>query len=86
MVVAESEEPAPADRPLVRTVPRVLPSAVYPGVAGAAPAVRSPEPAAPSVHIGVVEIVVAAPAEKSAPAAAPKTPSNLASRRYLRSL
>ena len=40
----------------------------------------------PRVHIGVVEIVVAAPAEKRAPAAAPAPSSNLASRRYLRSL
>ncbi|MFL6203667.1 MAG: hypothetical protein ACJ76J_31240 [Thermoanaerobaculia bacterium] len=40
----------------------------------------------PRVHIGVVEVVVAAPVEKRAPAAAPAPSSNLASRRYLRSL
>ena len=42
----------------------------------------------PRVHIGVVEVVVAAPApvEKRATASAPAPSSNLASRRYLRSL
>jgi hypothetical protein len=40
----------------------------------------------PRVHIGVVEIVVAAPAEARPVAAAPAPSSNLASRRYLRSL
>jgi hypothetical protein len=73
---------------LVRTEPRTLPTAIDLGVAAVAPPVAAAaEPAGPSVQIGVVEVVVAAPAvEKRAAAAAPASPSNLASRRYLRSL
>ncbi|HEX6863676.1 MAG TPA: hypothetical protein VF414_12705 [Thermoanaerobaculia bacterium] len=74
------------ERSLV-TPTRVVPSGSEPG---------APQPVSrqetvlrsegPRVHIGVVEIVVTAPAEKRAPAAAPAPSSNLASRRYLRSL
>jgi len=80
------EDNAAPNPPLARTVPRALHSAGDPVFTGVALPVSAAEPAGPSVHIGVVEIVVAAPAEKRAPAAAPESPSNLASRRYLRSL
>ena len=76
------------EQSLLVTPTRVVPSGSEPSYA--------PQPASrqetvlksegPRVHIGVVEVVVAAPAEKRAPAAAPAPSSNLASRRYLRSL
>ena len=74
------------DRPLATTAATMMPSRSETAARHAPPGSRW-EPAAPSVHIGVVEVVVAAPAEKrAAPAAAPAPPSNLASRRYLRRL
>ena len=83
---AAPEQSFVAERAFV-TPTRVVPSGSEPG---APQSFSRQETAArsegPRVHIGVVEIVVAAPAEKRAPAAAPAPSSNLASRRYLRSL
>jgi hypothetical protein len=80
-------ELARPNRPLARTVPQVLPSVNDLSIAGAPRPALSAEPSSPSVHIGVVEITVAAPADpKPARAAAPAQPANLASRRYLRKL
>ncbi|HEV8579146.1 MAG TPA: hypothetical protein VGX68_08685 [Thermoanaerobaculia bacterium] len=84
--LAPTAHAAPAGWQPVRTVPQILPSASDLAGPSLTMSVSTSEPPGPSVHIGVVEIVVAAPAEKSAPAAAPSTPSNLSSRRYLRSL
>jgi len=100
--VVETSEPVPSteiiapERTVVVTEPsqlvtptRVVPSGSEP--AGAPQQVSRHETTVlrsegPRVHIGVVEIVVAAPAEKRAPVAAAAPSSNLASRRYLRSL
>jgi hypothetical protein len=80
--------PAAAAQPPVPTAARLLPSASELALSGAASRpLPPPEATAPRVHIGTVEIVVAAPVEKRPAAAAnPKPSSNLASRRYLRSL
>jgi hypothetical protein len=76
----------PAAQPPVPTAARLLPSASELALSGAARPIPSTE-TGPRVHIGTVEIVVAAPAEKRSPVAAGAKPSsNLASRRYLRSL
>jgi hypothetical protein len=88
--VAAPETAVVAERPFV-TPTRVVPSGSEPSFAAGAPqpvfrqetVLRSE---GPRVHIGVVEIVVAAPADKRAPTAASAPSSNLASRRYLRSL
>ena len=86
--LAEARPAAPqqtvvAERPFV-TPTRIVPAGSEPApVARHETVVRSE---GPRVHIGVVEVVVAAPVEKRAPAAAPAPSSNLASRRYLRSL
>jgi hypothetical protein len=85
-VLAPTEETHAPDQPLTRTESRALRSAADQGLMGTALRVPAAEPAGPSVHIGIVEVEVAAPVEKRAPAAAPASPSNLASRRYLRSL
>jgi hypothetical protein len=99
--VVETSEPVPSaeiiapEKTIVLTEPsllvtptRVVPSGSEP--AGAQQQFSRQETVlrseGPRVHIGVVEIVVAAPAEKRAPAAAAAPSSNLASRRYLRSL
>ena len=84
---AAPQQTVVVERTLV-TPSRVIPSGSEPGVAPQSVSrhetvVRNE---GPRVHIGVVEVVVAAPAEKRAPAAAPAPSSNLASRRYLRSL
>jgi hypothetical protein len=82
------ERAAVAEQSLLVTPTRVVPAGSEP--AGASQQVSRQETLlrseGPRVHIGVVEIVVAAPAEKRAPAASPAPSSNLASRRYLRSL
>jgi hypothetical protein len=49
----------------------------------AAPSDAAPTPTPPRVHIGRLEVIVLAPAEKTARTSAPAA-SNLASRRYLR--
>jgi hypothetical protein len=86
-LAAAWEPTVAADRPASQAVARVLPRADDPAFGGWAPRPEAAaEPAAPTVHIGVVEVVVAAPQEKPAPAAAPARSVNLASRRYLRSL
>jgi hypothetical protein len=82
------------ESPRLPTQPRVLePPAARPvSLPAAPPPAQTPATASrreePRVHIGVVEVVVAAPAEKQLPPAATTTApaSNLASRRYLRSL
>ncbi|MEA2563882.1 MAG: hypothetical protein QOH06_5386 [Acidobacteriota bacterium] len=85
---AAPERAVVTEQSLLVTPTRVVPSGSEPA-GGPRPVSRQEtvlRSEGPRVHIGVVEIVVAASAEKRAPAAAAAPSSNLASRRYLRSL
>lgn len=89
--------PSPAPEPdVVAKRSFVIPTRVASTGSEASYAAGAPQPVSPQetvvksegprVHIGVVEIVVAAAADKRAPAPALAPSSNLASCRYLRSL